>query len=212
MHRHFSFLFFIVLFSYWTCVLSFSSNNSGLLEESSLQRKSQSQHAIELEFSPRTPSLLSLNSGTKWRDKTRLEESKERSSQWVKSSRKKPLPSKITESWLDILQELITSTCTRNTELLPFAKLSPCSTVRWPVDTVPEEIPSTSLKLQSSQTDKFWELPPPNTSRETSDSQSWLKVRELQPLPTVESSRLPDQPLSERDSDQSENCFNIAID
>ena len=55
---------FIVLFSN-VFLLSFSSNNSGLSEESFLQRKNKSQSVTESESSLKTLSLPSLNSGTK---------------------------------------------------------------------------------------------------------------------------------------------------
>jgi hypothetical protein len=173
-------------------------DNTGLLEDPSQLKQFQSQLATELEFLPRTPLSLDQDSGIKWRDKTKLERSKVKSFQSVKSSRETPTQSRTTVSFLDISPEPVLSTCTKNSEITPFAELSFKCTVKWLVDTVEEVTQSTLSRPLLSQIMNARESKPDNILLDPLDTQRSLTSREHHWLKWEEPSRLPDQPRYER--------------
>jgi hypothetical protein len=94
----------------------------------------------ESEFSLKTLLLLDPNFGMRWKDKTRSENPKVKLFQSVKSLKKKLIALKTTESYLNILHQQVSLTCTKNSELTHlFQQYLKCTTI-WLVDTVPELI------------------------------------------------------------------------
>ena len=132
------------------------------------------------------------SSGTTWSANTRSERFRERSSQLARSSRRRPEPSETMEFSWDIWPEMTTLTCTKNTEILLSAELSPKCTWRCLVDTVLEVIPSKSLEQASSQTTSS-DVLTSASSLETSDSQRPTNVSVPQPRLSLPESELWDQ-------------------
>merc|ERR1712071_692175 len=122
-----------------------------------------------------------------------------KSSQSVKSLRDPPTLSETTALSSSITPETISSTCTRSTETTVSAEPSLKCTVKWPVDTVPEETLFTSSRPSSSQTTLSRENKLNNTLEEASSTQRSPTEREHQPQLTMPLSPPADQPASELD-------------
>ena len=181
----------------WFDLVCYRLDNSGLSEESYQVTLRQSQPATESEFSPRMSSLLDPISGMRWKDKTRSESAKVRSSPSVRSSRETPTPLRTTESSLSILPEQVLWTCSKNTEVTLFVVQLVKCTLKWLVDTAPEETQFTSSRQPSKVIIRSSESEPNNSSNPLLDSQSSFIQREHQLPPTDVSSPPLDQSWSE---------------
>jgi len=172
-------------------------DNSGLSEESYQVTLRQSQPATESEFSPRMSSLPDPNSGMRWKDKTRSESARVKSSLSVRFSRETPMQLRTTESSLSILPEQVLWTCSKNTEVTLFVVQLVKCTLKWLVDTAPEVTQFTSSRQPSNQITKSSESKPNNSSNPPWDSQSSSTQRDHQLRPTDVSSPRLDQSWSE---------------
>lgn len=140
------------------------------------------------------------NSGITWEDNSRPKQHKVKFSQLTKSSRRDPITLKPSESFLDINQELESTTCTKNTEMFPSTELSANFIWKWLVITEPQETQSQSSELLFLAKRMTSEDPTLTfTEKITSSSQSL----ELSQEPAIEDinrfSRVLSQELSDND-------------
>ena len=112
------------------------------------------QHFTECECLSVMLSWLAPSSGITWSANTRLERSKEKSSQQARSSKRKLDASETTAFSWDTWPEPVLLTCTKSTETTLSVELYPKCIWRWLEDIVQDKNLFRSLELASLRTHK----------------------------------------------------------
>ena len=129
----------------------------------------------------------------------------------LRFSRRSPVQSRTSESYLDMRRAQTLWTCTRSTEMSPSPEPSPRCTWNWPADTVPELKPSKSSEPQFWKTVKWREHRPNNSRTRISSSHNFILSNVHQTMALSHSTRPSDPPWSEHQSHVSTQRSEVSL-